>query len=295
MKRAIFILFGILSLSLGYFHGHAQAAKKPVKLSVSYLRINDLAPELKALVKIKSGKKFEPAEGLAVQFFMEENSKQTSLGSSLSNRKGVASIEVPATVVSKLDSASALKVTAEVSESDSNEGKTAEIEVTAARIELTPTEKEGMKKVDVKLLALKDGKWGGVGDAEIKVFVRRKFSDLYLTDKALTTGADGTASTDIELKTPIPGDARGYMILGAKVEDSDTYGTVETLKYVPWGTPLKSDNSFFARSLWGTRDRTPVWLLIFPNVIIAIVWGLIAYMLFLIYRIRKEGLKNETN
>ena len=66
------------------------------------------------------------------------------------------------------------------------------------------------------------------------------------------------------------------------------------MKTVKWGLPTEVDNSFYKRTLWAARDKTPYWLLITPNVIIITVWGFIIYLLYLVQLIRKLG-KDEIN
>lgn len=269
----------------------AQDEKKSIKLGISYFQINDQTYEVDATAKLKRGKKFEPVGNIEVEFFIGEQTASNSLGKAKTNRKGIASLELPATIVSRLDSLSPFKLIAFVAESKEYTEQSTEAEVTKARIDLTTSEEDSTRKVSAKLLALKEGKWTEVPETEVKIFVKRIFSDLSLSEHALTTNETGDASADFNFKAAIPGDAKGNIIIGAKVEDNDNYGTICALKYVKWGTPQKEDKAFYERSLWAARDKTPVWLLVFPNLIIATVWGLIVYLFYLIFRIRKVGLE----
>jgi len=269
----------------------AQEEKKSIKLSLSYSQINNQSPELIATAKSKIGKRFEPVEGLVVNFYLGEQSQQGLLGKAKANKKGIASVELPDTIASKLDSLSPFKFIAFVEESKEFDEQLKEIEITKARIDLTVTEVDSTRKVNAKLLALKEGKWIETPEAEIKLFVRRQASDLLMGEGALTTNATGEVSSVFSFKTPLPGDVKGNIIIGAKMEDNDVYGTVIALKFANWGTQQKPDGSFFERSLWAARDKTPIWLLVVPNTIIAIVWGLIFYLFYFIFKIRKIGLE----
>ena len=284
-------LLTALILLISSFVSSAQDEKKSIKLSLSFAQINDQAPELKATVKSKIGKKFEPVEGIQVEFFLGEQSPDNALGKAKTNRKGIASVELPSSASAKLDSMSPFKLTALVAESKEYNEQSTEIEITKARIDLSLSEVDSTRKVGATLLALKDGKWTPVPETEMKLFVRRMLSDLSLTENALTTNETGEASADFNFKVPIPGDTKGNIIIGAKVEDNESYGTIVAMKYAKWGTPQQNDRSFYERSLWAARDKTPVWLLVFPNLIIVTVWGLIFYMFYLIFRIRKVGLE----
>ncbi|GHN00536.1 hypothetical protein WSM22_20250 [Cytophagales bacterium WSM2-2] len=287
--RSAFLLSVILLYS-NYIA--AQDEKKSIKLDLSYSQINDQPPELRATAKSKNGKKFEPVEGLEVNFFLTEQAQGNLLGKARTNRKGIASLEIPASISSKLDSMSPFKLVASVVESKTFNEKTAEIEITKARINLSLTEADSVRKLEAKLLALKEGKWVEVPETEVKLFVRRMLSDLPIGDHELTTNETGDVSSDFIFKTAVPGDEKGNIIIGAKVEDNETYGTVMAMKFANWGVPQKADRSFYERSLWASRDKTPVWLLVVPNLIIVTVWAIIFYLIYFIFRIRKIGLQN---
>ena len=61
---------------------------------------------------------------------------------------------------------------------------------------------------------------------------------------------------------------------------NEAYGSLVSTKTAKWGQPRVPDNSFAKRTLWATRDKTPLWLLIFPNLIIVTVWGIIFYLVY---------------
>jgi hypothetical protein len=61
-------------------------------------------------------------------------------------------------------------------------------------------------------------------------------------------------------------------------------------KEAQWGTIVsESDDSFGGRSLWAARDKAPIWLLVFPNLIIISIWGTMIYLVMLIFKIKKIG------
>lgn len=295
MRRFNFSILVIAIILLSALVSFAQEEKKSIKLGLSYYQINDQVRELKATAKAKNGKKFEPVAEIEVEFFLGEQSSANSIGKAKTNKKGIASIELPLSAASKLDSVSSFKLTALVAESKTYNEQSTEVEITKARIDLTIFEANDKKEVGAKLLALNDGQWAEVPDVDVKLFVRRNLADLSLSEKTLTTDAGGDVSASLDFKTPIPGDANGNIIIGAKVEDNDNYGTIVTMKYAKWGVAQKINSAFNERSLWASRDKTPIWLLVFPNLIIAVVWGLIFYMLYLIYKIREAGRRELTS
>jgi hypothetical protein len=116
-------------------------------------------------------------------------------------------------------------------------------------------------------------------------------SDLKATDEdSYSTDKNGEVSAGFTLS--LPGDAQGNIMIGAKIDDHEVYGNLVSSKIAKWGLPRVPDNSFAKRTLWSTRDKTPLWLLIFPNLIIISVWGIIFYLFYQIARIIKIGRAN---
>ena len=287
------IYFFSILITISFFSGFqnswAQTEKKgAMKLDLAYTQVNDGPPLLKISAKTKKGKKFEPLEGIEVALSLMEANPNNLLGKATTNIKGTASFQVPLEIAAKLDSLSPFKLIASVPSSDRFDETTTEIEITKARIELLLQEVDSTRSVAAKVLELKDGKWTDAPGTEVKIFVKRLFSDLPVGEDAYTTDKSGGVS--VEFNIGIPGDAGGNIIVGAKIDDSETYGTISSMKEINWGTPAKADLSFSKRTLWAARDKTPLWLLIGPNLIIVTVWGIIFYLFYLIVRIRKIGM-----
>ena len=293
MKRigifSIGIVVAFLSASI-HLSAQGEKEKGTIKIGLSYIKVNDQAPVLKASAKIKNGKKFEPLVGVEINLSFMEETPGGFLGRVKTNQHGIASMTLPAEINTRLDSLSPFKFIASVRSTDRFDEQTAEIEITRARIELSLPEADSAKKIEAKVLELKDGKWIAVPQTEVKLFVKRLFADFSIGENAYTTNEAGEVSA--EFKMSIPGDASGNIIIGSKIDESDVYGTISTTKAMKWGVPQTEDNSFYERSLWAARDKTPWWLLIFPNVIIAAVWGFIFYIVYLLRRIRKIGMAN---
>jgi len=287
MKRSRFFLIALSILWIASLQLLAQEEKSAIKVSIVYTQVNDQPPILKLTTKVKAGKKFTPLGGAEGSVWYNEETKEGLIGQFKTDKQGLALISLPPQLATRLDSLSPLKFIAAVSATAKWDEEKTEIEVTRAKIELALTEVDSVRKMEAKVLALKDGKWIEVPDTEIKFFVKRLFSDFPVGETA-TTDNVGAAST--EYKIVIPGDLEGNIIVGAKIDDNETYGTISGMKTIKWGTPTEADNSFYDRTLWAARDKTPYWLLIFPNVIIATVWGFIFYLVYLIIRIRKVGI-----
>jgi hypothetical protein len=126
-----------------------------------------------------------------------------------------------------------------------------------------------------------------VKGTELHFYVKRLYNPLPV-GKAIATDENGEASANFPID--LPGDANGNFTVIAKIEDDDTYGTVETRSEVKWGAlPNSEKDSWSNRSLSASRDKAPMYLIIVSNLIIAVIWGTIFYIIFQIFRIRKES------
>jgi hypothetical protein len=280
----------IFLLAAGQAGAQDVKEKSMLRVGLTYNQTNDQVPILRTSAKIKVGKRYEAMEGVVINLSFMTQTPEGFIGSVKTNKEGTAWMELPEEIAAKIKSISTFKFIASVTSNDKFDDELTEIIITRSRIELSLQEVDSVRTVEAKVLTLKEGQWVAVPETEVKLFVKRLFSDLPIGEGAYTTSDGGIVSS--EFNVHIPGDAQGHLIIGAKIDDSDTYGTISTTKVIRWGVPLKPDNSFSKRTLFATRDKTPIWLLIFPNVIIGAVWGFIFYTVYLIRRIRRVGMEN---
>lgn len=291
MKNKGILVLALVLLAFAQLWGQDAKEKKVIRVSLIYNQINEGVPTLKASAKIKAGKRYEALDGVVINLFFMEEAPDGFIGSVKTNKEGTAWMALPEEITNKIKSLSQFKFIASVTSNDIFDDELTEILITKSRIELSLQEVDSVRTIEAKVLALKEGQWVSVPQTEVKLVVKRLFSDLPIGEDAYTTSDGGMVSTEFNMH--IPGDEHGNLIIGAKIDDSDVYGTVATTKIIRWGVPRKVDTSFSKRTLFATRDKTPLWLLIFPNIIIATVWGFIFYSFYLIRRIRKIGLEHK--
>jgi hypothetical protein len=131
-----------------------------------------------------------------------------------------------------------------------------------------------------------------VKGTEIHFYVKRLFSLLPI-GKAIETDENGEAVTNFPMD--LPGDKNGNFIAIAKIEDDNTYANVETQAEVKWGIlPNIEKDSWGNRSLSASREKAPMYLIIASNVIIAVIWGTILYVILQVFRIKKASRQLKT-
>jgi len=123
-----------------------------------------------------------------------------------------------------------------------------------------------------------------VGES-VDVAVLRLFRPLNIGEEFNFTDENGTILVPIE--EGIPG-VDGVLEIEVVLNDSDAYGTLKALVNAPVGIPIVDESTFDQRKMWSARNKTPIFLLIFPNLMIAGMWGLIILLIVNLYRITKN-------
>ncbi len=125
-------------------------------------------------------------------------------------------------------------------------------------------------------------------DVDVHFFIKRYFGLMRIAELINNTGKDGKVTVNIPEK--IIGDSLGNITVIAKIENNFLYNDTEVSLTKLWATPLTTgDETFNQRSLWGARDKSPLWLLFMANGIILGVWAVIIFVIYNIFRIKKAG------
>lgn len=124
-----------------------------------------------------------------------------------------------------------------------------------------------------------------VADVSLRVQVQRLIRPLRIGEEFNYTDENGTIFVPIE--SGIPG-LDGILNIEVVLPESDAYGTVKAVVEAPYGEPIVMDTSFNERTLWATRDKTPIFILVFTILLIAVTWGPILYLIRNLYKISKS-------
>ncbi len=118
---------------------------------------------------------------------------------------------------------------------------------------------------------------------KVTMAVQRRFGTLPLCDGAKT---DDDGKVSVELNN-LPSDTAGFIIVYAQVGD----GIVKTEAKLKISDGWHWENPLNARHLWGTRDKTPLWLLITyltVTISVLLIIGWAVFQLFRIYNLRER-------
>ena len=270
-------------------HTQDSIAKQPV-LDVNYFSYNNSVPYVQVLARLKQGRKFEPIKGVVIKVYLDSVSSSFLMtDKAVTDETGRANAVMPASLQEEWNASATHKFIAEASGVKEFEGEKAEAEITKARLLIDTATGSEARNITATFTALENGKWNPVKDVEIKIAIKRMDGSLTVGDEpTYTTDSTGTVTAEFK-RDSIPGDANGNIVLIAKVEDNDNYGNLSIEKTAKWGAPFTYHSTFNERSLFASRNKTPVWLLFMAYFIIGIVWGTLLYLVFQIFKIKKLG------
>ena len=267
-----------------------EAAVSPTILSLHYFLPENQVPYIDINTKKKVGRKFEPVMRIAVKVYFNEISSKNILGNVVTGTKGEGRVALPSSFKIPWDSANEFKFIAVSDAAAGAESLTSDITIKKAILVIDTISTDGTKKVTAQLKEKKGNEWVAVKEIEMKLRIKRMLGDLSVGEaESFTSDSTGLASADFK-RDSIPGDKKGNIILVAKVEDNDSYGSLVVEKMVPCGKAVQENTHFWHRSLWATGNRAPLWLLFIALSIITGVWGTVIYIITQLFKIKRKYL-----
>jgi len=286
LNKKIITLLSIVFLLSGYDALSQDAQKSDLNISLSYFLSNNKIPYVLVKVKTKVDGKFQMVSGINLNLFLDKDSAGTLIAKVVTNEKGEATAVIPPSLKNQWGTTINHTFLATFEGNKKYEASKADVTVIKAKILIDTTSD---RKITATFLEMKDTAWTPVKGAELKIAVKRFDADLPVNETAtFTTDSLGQASADFK-RDSIPGDLKGNIILVAKVKDNDQYGNLSIEQTVPWGSKFVGENDFYKRTLFATRDKAPVWLLLMAYSIVIVVWGILFSLVDTIFKIKKIG------
>lgn len=279
----IFILAGIIV--------NAQDEKPELNLTLGYHSLNNNIPYLMVSTKFRAEKTFEIVKAAKVKLYMDEESDAGLIGEVVTNDNGIAKMVIPPKFKDTWNASPKHSFIAVSSETKAYAETRSEIEIAKSRIIIDTTlTEEGARAISVMVSEFDGSQWLPANEVEVKIGVQRLGSVLPISDEeSYTTDSTGTVVAEY-MRDSLPSTiGKNGIMLVAKVEDNDVYGNLSIEKQVPWGVLYRDFHDINKRTLWATRDRAPLWLLFMAISIIAGVWGVIIYLVFQIFKIKRMG------
>ena len=156
----------------------------------------------------------------------------------------------------------------------------------SAEIQYSFFDDESDKRVAIQVFQQDGSELKAVEELDVLLYVERLFSYLPIGDVFNTTDEKGLV--EIHFPSDLPGDSIGNLNLIIRIEDAETIRDTSIYTKVKWGIPVLYDKSEEKRSLWAARANAPISLIILVNSLLFGVWGIIIYICYEMYLIKKE-------
>jgi hypothetical protein len=283
--RFIFlIIVSVIFLSMNVQNAYAQEPKKnTVRLKADYVKTmnKEVAFNLRASSKVDGSNIDVPDIELTV--FNEYNDEKVKLGSTITDSNGKGTFVVNDLSLIKPDSTGLYNISVSFKGNDAFKRASKSLSYKDASIEARIITEDSIHYITA---TLKDAATDSVlPDQYLNVQVERLFKSLRIGEEFNTTDENGTIIVPIE--EGIPG-VDGILTFEVVLKDSDDYGTVKALVSAPLGVPVVDESTFDQRTMWSPKNKTPLFLLIFPNILILGIWGLIVYLIINLFKISKS-------
>jgi hypothetical protein len=279
-----FLITGMLTCTVLSAFTQATEKKDPL-LTVGYRSINNREQYVFVNAKVKVNRRFQPVPLLSVKVYVDS----LLIGSGTLNDAGFLTLPIPAAAQQVWRSGDTHKLMASSAANKDYNEASGDATVNKARITIDTGDS---KVITAKVEQLANGNWIPLKDVAVKIGVRRLDADLAVADKeSYTTDSTGVAAATFTHEG-LPGNSKGDITLVAKVVDNENIGSLEISKQVQWGAPTRYVSNFGKRTLFATRFKTPVWLLVMAYGIFLTAWSVIIYLISQVFRIRKVGLQS---
>jgi len=286
------IVIALLFLNKEAFSGGKDSTSKlSISMNVSYKASNG-NKSVKVQVSRKENKKIISVDNLKAPvclYLNEVKAHDKSDGTGLVDRmylskEGEAIFEIPETINKLISDSHEFTFIAKIESDPVYEDAEEEITISDAKISISYSGKDSIKTATAVLMEWKDSAYVPVPEAELKLSIKRTFSLFPIGEEGTVTDKDGKISADLPLD--IPGSFEGKITIVARIDEHETFGTVESSLEVPWDVIPKPFPEM-GRALWATADNAPLVLVFSSLTIIVVIWGTIFYMIYLLYRIKK--------
>jgi len=283
-RLLLFVIISAFIFNIGSPGLYAQKAKKnKARLNVQYVKIMDgeIYFDIKASARIK--KKNVKISNIDLSISNELEEESIKLGETSTNMDGEARFVLKSLNAIKPDSSNTYNITVSFKGNESFKKAKKNISFKDAIIEAKIITKDSVNYISAVLTDTETK--NPIVDESLTVQVQRLFKPLRIGEEFNNTDEDGSIIVPIE--EGIPG-VNGNLTLEVVLNESDDFGTVKAMVTGSIGVPIVDESTFDQRTMWSPRNKTPIFLLIFPNLLIIGIWGFIVYLILNLFKLSKS-------
>jgi hypothetical protein len=261
----------------------AQKAKKDrVRLKANYFKIMNAEVyfDLQASARV-DGENVDVSKVELIIFNVVDD-EQLELGKVTTNREGKARFTLKDLSSIKPDSTNTYNIEISFDGNESFKGASKSLSFKNANIDAKLVTIDSINYVTATLVNKTTD--SVIAGQLLKVQVLRLFKPLLIKEFNET---DENGTVLVLIPEGIPG-VDGNIAIEVLLNDSDEFGTIKAIVNAPIGDRIVDESTFDDRTMWSPRSKTPLFLLIFPNILLFGIWGIIIYLITNLFKITKS-------
>ena len=276
-------LLCVLILALSFQNVVGQENKKSkMRLNGQYVKIMNGESYINIKASAKVNKKNISVAGIDISVYNELEDEQIVLGKTITNHNGKGKFILKNFNALKADSTGVYTIGFSFKGSELYKRASKKISFKNVNLNAEMVVKDSANYMKARLT---DIAGNPITELPLKIQVQRLINPYLIGEEFNMTDENGTILESIEEQLP---GVNGKLIFEVVLDENDDYGTVKALVESSTGIPIVDESTFDKRTMWSTRDKTPIFLLIFPNILIIGTWGLIFYLILNLFRIYKS-------
>lgn len=262
----------------------AQDKTIKARVSAEYIKMVNKESIIRLSVKYKTENGFQPASDLELHFYkIMMDDSLTVLGKVTTNEKGEARLILNSDELKNKPSSTIFNYVVKIENNDRFDDSETAISFSDATL---TAEVQLVDSINQIKATLTDASGKPIQGQPLRVGLQRMYAPLQIGEDSYDTDENG--SILVPFRDSMPG-INGNLTFEISLNESDKYGTVRVLITAPIGSKIKDESTFDQRTLWSPPNKTPVYLLLFPNLIILGVWFPLLILAFNLYRISKSN------
>ncbi len=241
----------------------AQDGPHRVYMYLDYFQSNE-EQYLICETKYRPDRTFLQLSDAEIEFTLISDTATILLGKVSTDENGIARLDLKESELIR-DTSGLAQFQATFPGAEAYQKTSRKIESKRINLEMDGILQDSIRTLVVSGVEIKGDEKIAITDKEVKVFVRRTFSNLPIGEGSIEDGIFEMAFPD-----DVPGDFDGNLTLIAQIIEDDEYGTAEVQKDIQWGLPLEQVEEEEPRALWSRA--APLWIIIAVTLAFAAAW-----------------------
>lgn len=279
--RCVFlVLITMCFITVGFQSLNAQ---NKVRLKANYVKIMNGESYIDITATSKIKKQNTKVSNIDIDVYNVVGEEKINLGNIQTNKDGQGRFIIKNLNTVKLDSTNIYNFFISFKGNDSFKKTSKRISFKNADIEAKIITIHGINNITATLTGTSSET--PIINEPLNVQLQRLFRPLIIGKEFYNTDDNGAIVVPIE--EGLSG-VDGVLTFEVVLDDSDEFGTVKAIVNAPIGVPIVDESTFDQRTMWSPPTKTPIFLWIFPNLLILGVWGTIVYLIINLFKISKS-------